>query len=113
MADAVVAEHSEFPRLAGARDEALCYIREESERFRKTLARGKRRFEEFLKENDGNTLTGDQIIHLEKRKGVPSLLVEIWLLEQELSFDRVGYEDAWRRWRTALEKRLEKNGQEA
>jgi len=105
MADTIIAVHQEASKLVKARNIVLQYITEESERFMKTLARGKCQFRNLLTENSGRTLTGEQIVFLEKRRGVPSALVEKWLLGRELSFNKPAYENALEEWRRSLDTR--------
>lgn len=74
------------------------YFTEESKRFLKTIERGRFQLEHFLKENGGKTLSGTQILHLEKRKGLPSLLTAMMLRERGLTFAEIEFENALEKW---------------
>ena len=75
------------------------YFSSESERFLKTIQRGRNQLERFLEENDGQTLSGSQIVFLEKRRGLPPLITAKVLQEKDLSFARVAYEEALDIWK--------------
>lgn len=101
--DAIVNAHNEWPKLAGVRDTVLAYFGMQSEVFKQTVAKGQYQLESYLGRNGGGTLTGQQIVSLEKRYGLPSVLVEMALREQGLLFDEMAYEDALEEWRRSLE----------
>jgi alanyl-tRNA synthetase len=76
----------------------MTYYTNEAERFLKTVQRGQHQLERFLEENDEETLSGSQILFLEKRKGLPHLLSEMMLRERGLNFLEIDYRgalDAW------------------
>jgi alanyl-tRNA synthetase len=53
------------------------YFLSEYEKFMATVQRGKRQLMKFLEESNGNLPTSEQILHLEKKWGLPSLLTEL------------------------------------
>lgn len=69
------------------------YFLSEFQRFNETIARGQRQLIQLLKENNGNTLTGQQIVYLEKKCGLPSLLTRLLLWKQGLVFAKPEYEN--------------------
>jgi alanyl-tRNA synthetase len=85
-----------MPLLVGATSESITNIEDkqavsntlidyffsEHTRFQGTLSRGRHQLIRFLKENGNNSLTGKQIIILEKKWGFPSLLIKFILQEQ-------------------------------
>jgi alanyl-tRNA synthetase len=102
MADVIISLHRDHSELKEAPDTLLAYLAGESERFKRTLVRGRRQMEKLLKKNGGKTLTGEQIVDLEKKHGMPSALVEVMLRGKGLGFDEPQYEDALRQWRFSL-----------
>ncbi len=77
----------------------IAYFSSESERFLKTVQRGRNQLERFLEGNDGRTLSGAQIVFLEKRKGLPHLLTEMILRKKGLAFVEVEYLEALEVWK--------------
>jgi len=74
------------------------YFSSESHRFLKTLRRGRRQLEWLLKENDGRTLSGPQIVYLEKKWGLPHLLTAKMLREKGLVFAEAEYRESLEAW---------------
>jgi alanyl-tRNA synthetase len=66
-------------------------------RFTETIARGQRELVQLLSENQGNTLTGQQIFYLEKKCGFPSLLTNLSLRKQGLVFAEAEYQNCKRK----------------
>ncbi len=60
------------------------YFFSEFKRFQGTILRGQRQFMQLVRENNGNTLSDQQVLWLEKKWGFPSLLTS-FLQEQGLS----------------------------
>lgn len=58
----------------------------EFKRFQGTISRGQRQLALFLKENNNNSLSEEQIGILEKKWGMPSLLTKLVLQKGNLSF---------------------------
>jgi len=77
----------------------MSYFSTESQRFSKTIERGRRQLDRFLKENGGHTLSGLQIVFLEKKKGLPHLLTAMMLREKGLTFGEAEYEEALEIWK--------------
>jgi len=75
------------------------YFSTESQRFLKTIERGRRQLVRFLKENDGRTLSGLQIVCLEKRWGLPHILTAAALQEKGLAFAEAEYREALEVWK--------------
>ena len=48
----------------------VSYFSSEAKRFHKTIARGEKKLLQFLQENNGHTLSGDQIVMLGKTMGI-------------------------------------------
>jgi alanyl-tRNA synthetase len=78
------------------------YFSTESQRFSKTIERGRRQLERFLAENGGRTLSGPQIVCLEKKWGVPHLLTAETLREEGLKFAEAEYREALEVWEQRL-----------
>ena len=77
----------------------MSYFSTESHRFSKTIERGRRQLERFLKENNGHTLSGPQIVCLEKKWGLPHLLTAAMLREKGLAFAEAEYRESLEVWR--------------
>jgi alanyl-tRNA synthetase len=77
----------------------LSYFSAESLRFSKTLERGQRQLRQFLKKNHGATLSGPQIVQLEKKWGLPHLLTANTLRERGLPFLEAEYRQALGAWK--------------
>jgi alanyl-tRNA synthetase len=76
----------------------MTYYANEAKRFLKTIQRGQHQLERFLEENDGETLSGSQILFLEKRKGLPHLLAAMMLRDRGLIFSEKEYRKALEEW---------------
>ena len=53
----------------------------------------------MLAKNNGKTLSGSQVLSLEKKWGFPQLLVEMVLKEKGLEFAKVDYIKALQTWK--------------
>jgi alanyl-tRNA synthetase len=76
------------------------YFHDQRGSFKKTIERGRREFADVLNSNKGVTLSGIQIVELEKRFGLPSLLIAKSLSEQGLQFKEDEYKSellCWKR----------------
>jgi alanyl-tRNA synthetase len=74
----------------------LGYFQSQIHRFTETIARGQRELAQLLTENNGSTLTGQQIYYLEKKCGYPSLLTNLSLRKQGLVFEESEYQNCLR-----------------
>jgi len=81
------------------KNQMLSYFSNESRRFLKTVERGRRQLDRLLEENDGHTLSGSQILFLEKRRGLPHLLTAMILRERGLAFAEGEYREALEAWK--------------
>jgi alanyl-tRNA synthetase len=79
----------------------MSYFSIESKRYANTIERGRRQLERFVKANEGRTLSGPQIVCLEKRWGLLSLLTAAMLRERKLTFAEAEYREALERWKHA------------
>lgn len=77
----------------------VSYFSTESQRFLKTVEYGHRQLVRFLKENDGRTLSGPQIVDLEKKWGLPHILTAKMLREKGLAFAEAEYREALEVWK--------------
>jgi alanyl-tRNA synthetase len=64
----------------------VSYFDSESQHFKRTIAQGHIQLIKLLKENGGRTLSGSQIVFLEKKCGLPTLLIGMILQKQGLPF---------------------------
>jgi alanyl-tRNA synthetase len=81
----------ENARKEGSIELVISFFLSEYDRFSKTIKRGELKLAQMLKENDGRTLSGFQIVCLEKQWGMPSLLIAMVLKELGLSFQESEY----------------------
>jgi alanyl-tRNA synthetase len=91
--------HSTLRATPEAEKRLMSYFSTESQRFSKTVERGRHQLERFLKENKGRTLSGPQIVFLEKKRGLPHLLTAIMLREKGLKFAEAEYREALEIWK--------------
>jgi alanyl-tRNA synthetase len=77
----------------------MSYFSAESERFSRTIMRGRRQLERFLEENEGHALSGAQIVFLEKKKGLPHLVTAMILREKGLTFAEAEHREALEVWK--------------
>jgi len=77
----------------------LSYFSTESQHFSKTIERGHCQLMRFLKENSGRTLSGLQIVRLEKKWGLPHILTAVTLQEKGLEFAEAEYQEALEAWK--------------
>jgi alanyl-tRNA synthetase len=75
------------------------YFAGERERFQKTIDKGFQQLFKFLDDNHQETLSGEQLVFLEKTKGVPSALIENLLTEKGLPFPESDYKAALKNWK--------------
>ena len=90
--DSLKVTHEDKERL-------LSYFAMDTARFLKTIERGQRQLLRFLEQNGGRTLSGSQIVHLEKRCGLPHLLAAMMLREKGLTFLEEDYRKALEVWK--------------
>jgi alanyl-tRNA synthetase len=67
------------------------YYNVQVEKFSKTIERGRNHLMRLLEENNGKTLTGPQILRLEKQWGLPALLTQTILWKEGLNFPETDY----------------------
>ena len=80
----------------------LSYFQKEQTRFFKTIESGKRQLNRLLRENHGATLSGGQIVLLEKKHGLPYLLIASILKEQGFEVLNNEYQNALHRWKQGI-----------
>jgi alanyl-tRNA synthetase len=78
------------------------YFNMEKLKFFETIHRGQYYFEKMLGENMGRTLSGMQIVKLEKKQGLPQSLVEVLLWENGLPFLEADYKQAINLWKQTM-----------
>lgn len=96
------AAHSALRTAPEDKERVISYFSTESQRFLKTTERGRRQLERFLQGNNGQTLSGLQILSLEKKWGLPHLLTAIMLQERGLTFLKEEYREARGTWKQTL-----------
>jgi alanyl-tRNA synthetase len=82
------------------REKLMSYFETESLRFQNTIQRGYRQLELVLNQSkNGKNLSGQQILSLEKKWGVPHLLTAFILREKGLDFKSKDYQQALEKWK--------------
>jgi alanyl-tRNA synthetase len=82
------------------RTEKYCW--DQRKRFLKTVERGHGKLLKMVEDNGGSTLSGAQVIELEKVVGLPSLLTAKALWERGLQFQEHEYWDELKQWKHNL-----------
>ena len=95
---------TEREEALGIRATVLEYFGEEDNKFQKTLNRGERQLERWLSSNGHHTLTGPQIVALEKEFGVPHELTEQMLISRRLPFAQKEFKTALAKWWSQLDR---------
>jgi len=76
------------------------YFADESRRFLETIRRGQQQLQAMVRANHGQTLSGQQIVYLEKQWGIPHLLAANMLKQQGLAFAEAAYRRALCQWQS-------------
>lgn len=99
LAEVIIDQYQEaYPELEKSRDEILKAVREEEERFSKTLAQGLREFEKLvsqLREEGRGQIEGKEAFHLYDTYGFPIEMTKDLADENELQVDLQGFEKAY------------------
>lgn len=88
--------------LPDSLDKIENYFMREAQCFQKTVQRGLKKMETLLEQNQRKTLSGYQIVFLEKRCGLPSLLIAASLRKKHLQFLQEDYKDVVTEWKKSL-----------
>ena len=88
-----------YPKEDWIQGRVIEYFAGERERFQKTLDKGFQHLLKLLDDNHRVTLSGAQLVFLEKTKGIPSTLIKNLLTEKGLPFPESDYREALRNWR--------------
>ncbi len=91
--------HSTLRTVPEVKLQLESYYSAEAQRFAKTVHHGRRQLMRLLEENAGHTLSGPQIVWLEKEQGLPHLLTAMMLQEKDLAFAEAGYREALEAWK--------------
>lgn len=103
LVEAMLGEYTNLhPRLLSAQDNLLEYITDERERFEKTLKRGERQLDRLLRRRGDSSISGEDMLKLEKCHGVPEPLLEVILTQRQVQFSRQAYQVAYTRWKQAI-----------
>ena len=78
----------------------MSYYLSEHQRFKRTIERGHKELVKLLQQNKGASLSGKQILQLEKKYGLPAILTEKFLHNQGLLFLKDKYEDELIKWKS-------------
>ncbi len=88
-----------YPHLAPAQERTLEYIADESEIFNRTVQRGLRDLEDSLRRNSERRLRGEEVLALEKRRGIPFSLLKYLCWQKGILYDPNEYFAAHERFR--------------
>ncbi len=87
----------QHPALLEACEVAWQYVMEESILFERTLEKGARYLDSLL-QVQGGYLSAEDIVTIEKKFGVPKLLLSYMLEQRQVSFDHQAYQSAYAAW---------------
>lgn len=99
LADRTAATFEDEVRIRQHAGELQHYYAAEVGRFHNTVARGRHKLAAFLSKNRGQTLSGTQILTLEKQWGFPPILTAMELDKRGLAFRSSDYKAALHAWR--------------
>ncbi len=88
-------------KWVSARNKISEYISAERQKFERTLKTGNRRLDQILIQNN-KMITGKEMVDMEKKYGIPNLLLEKTLIQKQIAFSRQDYRQAYNHWRQAL-----------
>jgi alanyl-tRNA synthetase len=80
----------------------LTYYHTARKKFERTINKGKKELFMCFKENNGEKITGCQIVTLEKEKGLPHNLIQAEMFKQGREFPKKEYYRSLSHWRTSL-----------
>lgn len=86
-------------RASGFEEKLKEYYETESPRFRKTISRGHKQLEMMISRNQGKTLSGLQILSLEKQWGLPYLLTAMTLNKRGMIIESEAYFEECAKWK--------------
>ncbi len=87
-------------------EKLTAYFVNEAKRFQYTIERGYIELEKLLKQNKGKTLSGQQMVFLEKRCGIPFCLIALSLQNRSLTVQQDDYKKALIHWKHNLVNNL-------
>ncbi len=88
------------------KEKIISYFESESQRFQKTVNRGQLKVDKILTKNKGDTLSGSQILSLEKKWGLPHLIIRVILHKKGLSFAKTEYNKELNVWKQVIRQRI-------
>ncbi len=99
-----VAENSDNgnQQSLATKEKIISYFESESQRFQKTVNRGQLKVDKILTTNKGHTLTGSQILSLEKKWGLPHLIIRVILHKKGLPFAKTEYNEELNVWKEVI-----------
>ncbi len=90
------------PQLKSAQNSVQDYIADERKRFEYTLKAGFRYLDRILNQGDNMSISGEDILKLEKHHGIPKPLLLNTLALKQIRFNCQAYKEAYIQWRQAL-----------
>jgi len=89
-------------RLKQAQATFMAYMAQEAPRFGRAVVKGEHELARLLAQKGSGTLTGVELVDLEKRHGMPNALLEAFLERRGLAFDREQYGQALEQWQASM-----------
>jgi alanyl-tRNA synthetase len=80
------------PQLLSAQARALSYVATEQNRFERTLEDGRRHLSRILSRRGNREFGPQDMLEMEKRHGVPRLLLEAMLVQHNADFNQLAYQ---------------------
>jgi len=104
LIDVVIGFSDISNKSKNTKSRTVSYFMSEEGRFSVVQKRGRRKLQDYIRMNKGRTLSGTQIVDLEKKFGFPSELTDHYISELGLSFKEGEYLTALKTWRNNLIK---------
>ena len=98
LIDTVLRLEPQYDRLVVAKEPLLEMLGAEQMRFERTLQAGRRRLARMLAQRTHNILSGEEMVALEKQQGIPFLLLEWMLRDEEATYRPEAYRRARADW---------------
>ena len=88
-----------FPKLERARSQVMAYLRQEQQRFERTLSAGERYLEQLMYQRTPERISGTQAVECVKRHGIPLPLLEAKIAQMRMTLNPREYQEAYHTWK--------------
>ena len=88
-----------FPQLERARSQVMAYIRQEQQRFERTLSEGERYLDQLISHRTPERISGTQAVECVKQHGIPLPLLEAKIAQMRMTLNPREYQEAYHAWK--------------